>query len=144
MSDNVISIFSKFSDTKGSSIENSSQEIKLEPYRAALVERPGRRVLGIRFHYNDGSVEQINYSYRRFDMSVSPERLGISFATGVVLMRGKNLRSFLDDLQDERVRLFQYFDPAKHLPPKEGEPIIHSIDWKPNEEFQGTRTDQSA
>lgn len=129
MSDNnVISIFDRLS--KSGEKTNDAPDIVLEPYRAATLERAGRRALSLRVHYSNGDIEQLNYSHRKYDLSTKPERLYISFSTGVVLMDGTNLRMLLDDLQDERIRSLQPFDPARHLSPKEGQPVILAIEWK--------------
>ena len=131
MSDNnVISIFDRLSSSKSGEKTNDTPAVVLEPYRAATLERAGRRALWLRVHYSNGDIEQLSYSHRKYDLSTKTERLYISFTTGVVLMDGTNLRMLLDDLQDERIRSLQPFDPARHLPPKEGQPVILAIEWK--------------
>lgn len=133
--DNVVSIFDKFSLVKGG-VKDESSDFVLETYQAAIIERSGRRPSSIRIYYSDGSIEQVNYAHRKYDLSISPDRLGISFTTGVAFMRGKNLRLLLDDLQEERIRCLQPFVPSRHKAPKEGSVVIYSIEWKSNSQVR--------
>lgn len=130
MSDKIVGIFERISQGKSGEQAVTADNSALEPYRAALTERPGKRAWSIRFYHSNGEVEQINYSHRKYDLSVQPDRLGISFTTGVIMLTGKNLRLLLDDLQDERIRALQPFDPARHKAPKADEPFIETIAWK--------------
>lgn len=142
MSDNVISIFDRLTAQKQEKV-NDSPAVVLQPYHAAVNEKPGRRTYFIRIHYSNGDIEQLNYSHRKYDLSTTPERLYISFSNGIVAIKGKNIRLLLDDLQDERVRSLQPFDPAKHNPPNEGQPVIHSIEWKAVKEVKHNTSQQS-
>jgi hypothetical protein len=128
---NVTSIFNRFgahpSPTAAAAPPSPGE---LKPYAAADVERTSKRVPRFKVYYSNGDVELKNYAYLMDVISVAPEYLALVFTTGALVLKGQNVRSLLDDLQDEQVRTLYPFDENRHLPPEENAAVIDTIEWK--------------
>lgn len=130
MSDNVIGIFDRYAPRKTTDTSGGPPNDMREPYQAVEIEESNRRVLRLRIHFSDGGIDLNSYGYLSNVYSAAPNYLDLIFRSGIVYMEGENLRSLLDDFQEERVRAVHAFDPARHKEPAKGAPVIRSIEWK--------------
>lgn len=128
----VVSIFSQYKTREAA----PTATVNSETYHAAKVGN--ERTPRIKINYSNGHVDAISYAYIKNMLSVSPDHLILYTSTGVVFIRGKNIRELFDSLLSEHVYSLHPFDPAVHKSPKEGAPVIDSIEWKTTEELKNT------
>lgn len=86
----------------------------------------------LRVNYSNGNVELIRYGAIS-SVLYGRQRGGISiqYAGGYATMLGRNLRPLMECFEKEKATHLHPFDPARHLPPKEGEPVIEEIVFSP-------------
>lgn len=130
--DNITHILNRFGPSKPTkpASEQEPNSGGLIPYQAADIERTNDRAIRLRINYSNGEIELMSYAYMTSALSGTENGIGLMFTTGVVYLEGPNIRTLLDDFQEERVRTLTCFDPKRHEMPEEGKPIIHIIEWR--------------
>lgn len=131
MSDNVSSIFDRFTHSAGGMATAPSAAPRgKSPYQAAMLEGAGTSPT-LRVHYSNGNIDVLRYLY--LSTISYQERTGsilLVFRTGGVIVQGRGLLPLLDGFERERIARMQAFDPERHFDPKAGEAVIDAIHWR--------------
>lgn len=103
------------------------------PYRA--VEIDPERTPTLRVHYTNGDIEIFRYSYMTTILyGIDQDAISIHYSAGHAAIYGKNLIALVDMFEGERVKRVVPFNPERHSPPAEGEPLVEVIRWWANDD----------
>ncbi len=96
-------------------------------YKAAFVFKSKQRQR-LRLHYGDGvKIKVLSYAYLIEIVSTSHQWLTLVFSSTIVTLKGRNLHTLIELIQDERVRALVCFRPGIHPEPASNEPCILDV-----------------
>lgn len=102
----------------------------LAPYRAMDVFGDYANRRWLRVHLSMGAVDLFDYEQIELVYSTGPDKLALLFnRTGILFVRGENVRALLPNFEDQIISGIYVFDPRLHTPPAEGEAVLTWIEW---------------
>jgi hypothetical protein len=132
-SDNVTDLLSRFAAPP-----SAEAAARLTPppapekaeYRAAEPFLGNETARRLRVYYSNGKWELFPYGLLMNVLSDSEQFISLIFNSGVVELRGDNLRALFDGFQGESIKALLPFDAARFEEPETGAPVIDTIEFK--------------
>lgn len=115
--------------------ETDEEPVDNGVYKAAFLYKARSRPR-LRLHYADGlKMKVLSYAHLIEVVATSHQWLTLVFSSTIVTLKGRNLHTLVEPLQDERVRALVCYRPGMHPAPASNEPCILEIQERSIHEF---------
>lgn len=109
-----------------------------QPYRAFTEEPVNRKQPArLRVEHHDGTLDLISYAFApRLRFSADGLYASIFLTSEVFTLEGSGLTALAAPFQEDQIRELCCFNPSRHQPPAEGEPVITAISVQTYKEIE--------